>query len=179
MPDFNPNDLQQWLEALKREAEARTRGTVPPPPPTPSRPSVPSWEEEFPFLGKPETPQRKIQKAEEERRREAEERERLARETEEREEEKLRKKRLAEERKRKKQEIEKTRKKGTAEAKPSLEAKPSVPSSRPTPSRSTLALSQNLIHDLRTRPEALREAVLLLEILGPPLCDRDPFERWF
>ena len=45
------------------------------------------------------------------------------------------------------------------------------------PARSTLGLSGDLIHDLRHSTSSLREAVLLLEILGPPLVDRDPFER--
>ncbi len=43
--------------------------------------------------------------------------------------------------------------------------------------RSALGLSGNLIRDLRHNPQALREAVLLVEILGPPLAERDPFER--
>ena len=47
--------------------------------------------------------------------------------------------------------------------------------SRPT--SSALGLSGNLIRDLRHNPQALREAVLLVEILAPPLVDRDPFER--
>lgn len=42
--------------------------------------------------------------------------------------------------------------------------------------RSTLGLSGNLIHDLRNNPRALREAILLHEILGKPVADRNPFD---
>ncbi len=49
-----------------------------------------------------------------------------------------------------------------------------VKTSRP---KSALGLSGNLLNDLRDNPAALREAICLLEILGPPLAERDPFER--
>jgi hypothetical protein len=47
------------------------------------------------------------------------------------------------------------------------------------PARSNLGISGNLIHDLRHNPAALREAILLLETLGPPVAERDPMKRLF
>lgn len=60
-----------------------------------------------------------------------------------------------------------------AKPQPKAGSKPASSSS----SSSSLGLSGDLVRDLRTNPAALREAILLVETLGPPLADRDPFER--
>ncbi len=179
------DDLQQWLEALKRKAEAQARGVADG---THDRADVPEKGEKGRASSRKD---RRPGQAEAERARWGPRQERQRREEEQRETEQRQQE--ADERARQEQRekgADARRRRNIAEAgRRRADAKRGAGTARnartrqrrgtlrPAP-RSSLGLSGDLIHDLRRNPATLREAILLLEILGPPLADRDPMDRF-
>jgi predicted ribosome quality control (RQC) complex YloA/Tae2 family protein len=79
--------------------------------------------------------------------------------------------------KRKRAELERKKAEAEKAAQQLKAASEAAPKKRTGKIGSHLGLSGNLIRDLRNNPSALREAIMLVEILGPPLADRDPAGR--
>ncbi len=181
MPDQS-QDLQAWLDALKKRAADQGRGQRAP---QPARPAPPPQEvyaqneevdefddleviEEGParWVDEYET-RRQAQQANLRAKAEAEKRKQVeaARRREEAD------KQQAMERRRHKQQQKEKRRQARQ---PEVKAKPPKPV---PPARSNLGLTGDVVHDVRCNPRSLREAIVLVELLGPPVAFRDPQDR--
>ncbi|MBN2711059.1 MAG: hypothetical protein JXR97_01295 [Planctomycetes bacterium] len=173
-----PNDLQAWLNQLKKRAEGQSGGQKkaapqpqqPQPAPEPVARTQPVQQQPRPQpkqkvnygrphdIAKAETSRHQEERRMMELEREAEKKRIIA---ERKRQQQLEQQRILQEQIQKQEEMLRKKKKEKRKA------------------RSALGLSGNLMHDLRHNPSSLREAIVLCEILGPPLVDRDPAKRMF
>ena len=185
----NSGDLQQWLENLKKKAEEQKRGGSPRQPeaqPAPRPRPTPRAEPPVAHHGASSRDEMRRIRLNENREREVVQRreveqEELARQAKAKADQARKLKAKAEQKRAKVEAAKKriaARRRMSPQEMPASDRRGARRPAQYAPARSSLGLSGNLIHDLRQNPRALREAVLLVEILGPPLADRDPMDRF-